>query len=112
MADITITAGSTRLGALVASPSAQGSGGSAAERAYRRAVKQLEDAQRKLATDLRERAPDEVLELDQRAVELAAAAVQAAAAALAREQQERGADSGDEPAQRTAAGRGRLDVVA
>lgn len=60
-------------------------GGSRAEQAYRAAVKQLNDAQKKLNQDATNHADDKVIQLDTAAVTAAAVAVAAAAAELARQ---------------------------
>ena len=60
-------------------------GGARAEQAYRAAVKQLNDAQKKLNQDATSHADDKVIQLDPAAVTAAAVAVAAAAAELARQ---------------------------
>ena len=70
-----------------ASPVATG-GGSKAEQAYRTAVKQLSDAQKKLTQDASNHVSDQTIQLDNAAVTAAAAAVATAAMAVAREQQQ------------------------
>ncbi|WP_407342234.1 hypothetical protein [Pengzhenrongella phosphoraccumulans] len=83
MTDIRISAASTKLSGLVAGPAASGS---AAQQVYDRAVKRLTEAQKQLAQDAVNKAPEETLKVDEALVEMAAAAVAAAAAVLAREQ--------------------------
>jgi hypothetical protein len=83
MTDIRISAASTKLSGIVAGPAASGS---AAQQVYDRAVKRLTEAQKQLAQDAVNKAPEETLKVDEALVEMAAAAVAAAAAALAREQ--------------------------
>jgi hypothetical protein len=86
-----IDAASTNLSRSVAGPA---SSGSAAQQAYDRAVKHLTDVQKKLAQDAVNHAPEDVLKVDQAAVDMAAMAVATAAAALAREQdQSRGQET-------------------
>ncbi|MEP7764312.1 hypothetical protein [Sanguibacter sp. 25GB23B1] len=84
MAAMRIDASTTKLGTLGRGSAA--AGGSPAQQAYDRAVKHLADAQKKLAQDVVDRAPEETIEVDRAMIEMAAAAVAAAAAALAREQ--------------------------
>ena len=84
MAEIRIDASTTKLGTIGRGSVAPN--GSPAQQAYDRAVKQLAVAQKKLAQDVVDRAPEETIAVDRAMVEMAGAAVAAAAAALAREQ--------------------------
>ncbi|MGV8968612.1 MAG: hypothetical protein ACOH2F_20320 [Cellulomonas sp.] len=81
--EMRINAASTHLSRIVAGPAASGS---AAQQAFDKAVKHLTEAQKKLAQDAANHAPDDTLKVDQSMVEMATMAVAAAAAALAREQ--------------------------
>ncbi|NAZ81890.1 hypothetical protein GTR02_08665 [Kineococcus sp. R8] len=76
---------SSRLGSLGSSDGR--ATGSAAERAYREAVKALDAAQKTLNNHLATGADEDTIERDEIAVQTAAAAVAAAAAALAQEEE-------------------------
>jgi hypothetical protein len=95
MSDMRIDAGTTNIGKIGAGRPA--AGGSPAQQAYDRAVKQMSDAQKKLAQDVAARAPEATITVDQAMVQAAALAVAAAAAALSQEQVE--AQSAESPDQ-------------
>lgn len=107
MSELRISAGSTSLRPTASSGGGVG-GGSAAQRAYTRAVKQLVEAQKKLAQDGANHASDDVIKADQLAVDLAANAVQLAQAALAKEQDDSRSSSSSAQAAPAAAAAGRL----
>lgn len=96
MTEIRIDAGTTTLGRTGAGRPA--AGGSPAQQAYDRAVKQLSDAQKKLAQDVIDRAPETTITVDQSMVQAAALAVAAAAAALSQEQAKAQSDQSPAPA--------------
>lgn len=111
MSDIRISASSTNLGRISAGSAAPG--GSPAQQEYDKAVKRLAEAQRQLAQDVANRAPEETIEVDRAMVEAAAAAVAAAAAALAREQADAQRSEQSESGQVTTSPRsGEVDVYA
>ena len=76
MAGITIGLSPVLRGTPADTWSAGTTGGSAAEQVYQRAAKQLENAQRKLTSDLKDHAAEEIIRLDQQSVELAMAQLQ------------------------------------